>query len=200
MHYETVCNAFVLYVSMGFEYYVYMDKKDYANHANDYLLQFGNTAIQSAYCPNCDGIYFVIDGILQCCGAPYKSFQRKGIKVMSPAYMKRKVDIQIKKKLYKQQEGFCFYCGREIGYYYTKHGKVYQTTVHYDHVVPFASSYNNHFDNLVAACSVCNSLKSDKMFKNMEQLRSYLHETTKAKGIKICSLSDMQYDDVIQDE
>jgi hypothetical protein len=55
----------------------------------------------------------------------------------------------------------CFYCHKEIA-----------TTI--DHVVPYSLDRDNDIDNLVPACSLCNSLASDKIFEDAEQKRQYI--------------------------
>lgn len=65
------------------------------------------------------------------------------------------------KKLITYYGHRCFYCRQEIA-----------TTI--DHVVPYSWDADNDIDNLVPACSLCNSLAHNKMFDTVEQKRQYI--------------------------
>ena len=68
-----------------------------------------------------------------------------------------KADID---KLYKEQNGQCFYCGQGLSDY------------HVDHFVPVAKGGSNDPANLVIACRRCNQSKADKMpWDFIEQMR-----------------------------
>lgn len=55
----------------------------------------------------------------------------------------------------------CFYCRKEIA-----------TSI--DHVIPYSWDGDNSINNLVLACSLCNSLASDKMFDSVIQKQAYI--------------------------
>src|SRR3989304_7276904 len=55
----------------------------------------------------------------------------------------------------------CFYCHEEIA-----------NTI--DHVTPWSYDYDNSIENLVPACSLCNSIAADKHFDDVEQKRQYI--------------------------
>ncbi|EMT38135.1 HNH endonuclease [Thermoanaerobacter thermohydrosulfuricus WC1] len=55
------------------------------------------------------------------------------------------------KKLYAEQDGKCFYCGKEL-----------EGEFHVDHKVPLSRGGSNSPDNLVLACPSCNLQKNDK--------------------------------------
>jgi hypothetical protein len=49
-------------------------------------------------------------------------------------------------------------------------------------MVPYAYSQDNGTPNFVAACHVCNGLKSAKMFRTIDEARGYLASKRAAKG------------------
>jgi 5-methylcytosine-specific restriction endonuclease McrA len=142
--------------------------------------------IKSSFCPACQQESFVIDNLRQCCNAPYEDFDSEQIKVIVPKSFGRKcLSRQIKEKIVTGQSGKCFYCERDFGYHYQKGGHVYKSTIHFDHSIPFVYSGNSKENNLVAACNLCNLIKKDRMFDDIEALRGYLNGRLKAKGIEI---------------
>ena len=54
--------------------------------------------------------------------------------------------------------------------------------VNWDHQLPYAFSQNNATSNFVAACHVCNGIKSDRLFKTVEEAQLYLAQKRKQKG------------------
>jgi len=56
--------------------------------------------------------------------------------------------------------------------------------INFDHVVPFAYSQNNYRHNFVAACHICNSIKSSMMFNTLDEARAYIVATWVVKGIR----------------
>jgi hypothetical protein len=43
-----------------------------------------------------------------------------------------------------------------------------------EHVVPWSWSHCNDEDNLVASCTVCNQIASDKMFSSFDEKKAYI--------------------------
>jgi hypothetical protein len=71
-----------------------------------------------------------------------------------------------KRKLLEQQNHQCYYCGADLNEFGIK--------THFDHVVSFNYSGNNHPSNFVAACEMCNLLKSDLFFDSLEEAKEYV--------------------------
>jgi len=55
----------------------------------------------------------------------------------------------------------CFYCGLVLA-----------TDI--DHVIPYSHSKDNSVDNLVPACSSCNSIAGDRLFADVNEKRKYI--------------------------
>ncbi len=57
------------------------------------------------------------------------------------------------KQIFRDQEGKCFYCGRD---------HEVASEGHFDHVIPLARGGSDNPDNIVFACRACNWSKHDK--------------------------------------
>jgi 5-methylcytosine-specific restriction endonuclease McrA len=87
-----------------------------------------------------------------------------------------------KDKILKDQENRCFYCGVTFENFRFRNGKPIKIRIHWDHQLPYAYSQNNKASNFVAACHVCNGIKSDHVFKTVEEVQIYLADKRKLKG------------------
>jgi hypothetical protein len=58
--------------------------------------------------------------------------------------------------------GMCFYCEYEAD--------------QVDHIIPYAHGGTDDDNNLVACCSICNQIASDKVFDTLEQKREFIRE------------------------
>lgn len=82
-----------------------------------------------------------------------------------------------------EQRGRCFYCDRAFGsFVQAPTGEVVRLVVHWDHVTPYAYSQNNHGWNFVAACHVCNGIKSDRIFETEDEARTFIQLRWMQKG------------------
>lgn len=67
----------------------------------------------------------------------------------------------------KEQDGKCYYCERPFGMLLYRGIRKKRLEVHWDHYVPFAFSQDNSIPNFVAACDVCNRMKSSKLYASL---------------------------------
>jgi hypothetical protein len=156
--------------------------------SKEYTAIYGNIRIKKGFCNNCMEEAFIIDGNIQCCGEKYANvsdFLKK--KYMIQSNIKRKgLSAAEKRAIIRTQENKCFYCGHEFGtFYQRKRGKkfvVAKLTIHMDHVIPFVM--NGNATPFVAACNVCNGLKSGLVFNNIESIKKYLANKIRAKRIE----------------
>ena len=81
-------------------------------------------------------------------------------------------------KVFKRDRYTCQYCGYEIHL-----PDVQQLSI--DHIYPFSRRGSNRMDNLVCACMSCNSLASDKLFKNFVYKKWYVLDVRKEKGLPV---------------
>ena len=157
---------------------------------------YGNTKLLRMYCRKCKAFSFVVDKTFQCCGKEGND-SAESYKRMSNASGMRKCPPQkIAVDILKKQENRCKYCDIKFGEIYFRDTKRHISKIAWDHFVPFAYLQENPYDNWVASCGVCNSIKSSKMFETIEEVRNYVQYSRKKKGISyISDVSTMPNDD-----
>jgi len=143
---------------------------------------YGNVAIERGFCKKCGTTSFIKNGLFMCCDTSTneepKRFHRESV-----APPGRKTPPQVEKeKILKEQEYRCFYCGVLFDSMRFRNGKSLTIKVNWDHQLPFAFSQNNSSSNFVAACHVCNGIKSDRVFRTVEEAQVFLANKRKQKG------------------
>lgn len=134
---------------------------------------YGDTKIQSRYCPTCNQTAFVVERKLTCCGRPVESLdsERFKIEIDTINHRRRPVPAWLRAAILEEQKNRCFYCGDEFGSYRKLNGVVRQVRLEWDHVVPF--SYNGNNADFVAACKQCNAAKHARMFSTMQEAKTF---------------------------
>jgi len=157
-------------------------------YKNIHYAQYGNTMLKRIYCPKCKRYALVIGGEIQCCDTPIDEFKTHNVKIMCEARSKRqKPSFNEQKGILERQCNKCIYCGLEFGtlIWSEKSKKVVSLRKHFDHLVPYSYSFNNKKVNFVAACHICNGLKSNKMFENIEDVSHYVRYHRTRKGYRL---------------
>lgn len=147
--------------------------------------EFGRVAMLRAMCPMCNSMALVLNGRMACCGAdPYRD---------DSFILKKEAEGEKKRKGFKTKDkaaalaaqgNRCFYCDLPFGtpvWHPRRHKVIYQG-VHFDHFVCWDYSRNTSAGNLVAACSVCNLIKSNKLFANAADARAFIKHRRLKKG------------------
>ena len=80
------------------------------------------------------------------------------------------------------QENRCFYCARTFGVRIARGSRDVILRCEWDHQVPYAYAQNNMPENFVAACHVCNALKSSFLFRTVDEAQTFLALRWPAKG------------------
>jgi 5-methylcytosine-specific restriction endonuclease McrA len=149
-----------------------------------YLGIYGNVILPKAYCDNCERTALVRDGRLQCCDKEIDEI---------PEYYKREIEPEQKRHLppkkdrdkqLEEQDYRCFYCLRRFDSTVFRKTRAVKLKYVWDHMLPYAFSQNNSATNFVAACQVCNGLKSDMCFKTLDDARLFLNTRWIEKGYK----------------
>jgi 5-methylcytosine-specific restriction endonuclease McrA len=147
-----------------------------------YIGVYGNTKILKGFCTDCEAYAFVIDGALQCCDSPFTD---------TPTHYKREIEAVDKRKrpslAYQEarliaQDYRCFYCERAFHSVVLRYSRPIPLKIHWDHFVPYAYSRDNSAVNFVAACHVCNAIKSDICFETLAEARIFIESRRQAKG------------------
>lgn len=89
-------------------------------------------------------------------------------------YYRSPIKAAFKSELLIAQGGCCFYCGIPFGAYCERNSGLYLLLPTFDHMVPVSFSEFIAGDLIVAACGICNSIKSNKIFKYVEEAQSYV--------------------------
>lgn len=157
---------------------------------------YGNVALLRGPCPCCGSESILQDGVSLCCGVSLKYWDdydetalanaQVAVKRMtSPRFKRNRPPKHVQLSILKAQENRCVYCDQEFGNYVWKSGRLCRLRVDWDHFVPYTYSANNRAENFVAACHVCNGLKSDKHFDSIEQAKEYIRARREEKGITV---------------
>ena len=147
-----------------------------------HLAFYGNVRIPRIWCSECKGMTLVINDVKQCCDEGLKAQYDKK-KIICEVTNKRRIPkYKEQQRILEIQQNKCLYCNKEFGTPYFRNGKLSFLKLHFDHLVPYAYSRNNKM-NFVAACNVCNGLKSSKVFETVEEVFYYVEYNRKKKGI-----------------
>lgn len=146
---------------------------------------YGNIELDRVYCNECNTMTIVLENIKLCCDKPTEEKLSKKTERMSPPIFKRtQLRKSEKEEILNNQNGKCFYCNHELGSLYEKQGNFGITSIHYDHLIPFSFSANNHVENFVASCNFCNQYKYNKMFNDIDEAKRYLVDMLHNKKVK----------------
>lgn len=90
--------------------------------------------------------------------------------------------VAAKKRIRAAQLGRCLYCELPIGVRVKRDGRAVALTAHWDHFIPFSYLAQNPEANWVLSCQVCNGIKSDRMFRTVEEAREVIVRQREIKG------------------
>jgi hypothetical protein len=139
-----------------------------------HLAVFGNVGLIRANCPECRRMAIQLDGEMQCCGYELGSKPDRWKRVVEPEFNRRLPSANERAAALWRQEGRCIYCTMRFGSYAWRSSKQVKLLVRWDHFVPYSYSANNADANFVAACQICNGIKSDKMFDTLDEAQVYI--------------------------
>lgn len=160
-------------------------KKAHAQNFVPWRTEFGSVAILRMPCPKCGFMSFVIDGKSACCDEPIDQPSKYRRKRESDGEQKRcQLSASKKEIIIESQDNKCIYCQRPFGtpVYCPKRKRVIIPEIHFDHFVCWSFSRNTSVGNMVAACSICNLIKGDKLFENIDYARAFIMRRRYQKG------------------
>jgi|SRR5215831_3751605 len=142
-----------------------------ANGSGKHWAVFGLVAMRRALCPECRRTSLILDGKLLCCGIREDDSNPSGFISECDVKLKRRTpNLSEKRHILKMQDFKCFYCDEEL------------IQINWDHFFPF--SYTKRNDLFVAACPLCNSIKSNLIFETGEEARAYVREKRREKKLR----------------
>lgn len=144
---------------------------------------YGNVSIVRGYCSHCRSYAFVLEGKYACCDSPCGEEEPERKKRMSDCAFGRARPSKLWQLLIlREQMDRCFYCNRRFNEQVYRHCRGLHLRLQWDHVNPHAYSLDNRDQNFVAACHVCNGIKSSLMFRSADEARTYITQKWKDKG------------------
>lgn len=144
---------------------------------------YGSAYLLKALCPSCNIESFLIDGKLVCCGGIFIENEIKVLKRESQAESTR-LSNNLKKTVLDLQDHRCYLCGCSLNesLWYRRKNKWFRLKTEFDHFIPKIFSATNHIENIYAMCSLCNRIKSTKMFDTKEAAIDYVMSIRKKDG------------------
>lgn len=95
-------------------------------------------------------------------------------------------NIKTRQAVLRQQRDRCLYCGHMFGTTVRrKRGGTVALRINWDHFVPYAYGHTNAGANWVAACHVCNNIKSCRMFDTVREAQTYVRARWSEKGYEL---------------
>lgn len=98
---------------------------------------------------------------------------------------RRKPGKVIRDRILRRQDDRCLYCGHRFGDTVWRRGRQVTLMLNWDHLVPYAYLAANPDDNWVAACHVCNGIKSSLIFQSVEEARDHILARAAHKGYRM---------------
>jgi 5-methylcytosine-specific restriction endonuclease McrA len=153
-------------------------------NSSQHLAIYGGIGMARGRCSRCGRVALIVDDEYLCCNQPLREeLQIDDIRRMSSPERRRKIPRRKEQlAILGHQDYRCLYCGSTFGSWTAKDGKPTKVTLVWDHNVPWVYSQNNSKENFVAACSICNGIKSDRMFSSSEEAIRYVRNKRKRKG------------------
>lgn len=143
---------------------------------------YGNVKMLRARCPKCGVTSLVIRGCTACCELEPESEPRQWQRMSQPLFARRRPPKEEAKRILAEQNGCCLYCERTLGSFVHYKGRLRQLRLCWDHKVPWSHTMNNHEDNFAAACHLCNAMKSNLIFANVEEVQVHVWRFYNADG------------------
>jgi hypothetical protein len=100
---------------------------------------------------------------------------------MTPQRTHKVPNTLVVKRICEQGER-CVYCQRVFGSHVSIDGRIDKLAPTTEHISPRAKKLNNHWDNIAAACQICQRLKSSRSFDSIEQAQTVLQAAWKERG------------------
>jgi 5-methylcytosine-specific restriction endonuclease McrA len=145
------------------------------------ILIYGSTPLLSETCPTCKRESFVNHinaglGKTICCEAlvPIPEVTIEWTRMSVTTKKRKTLPYRLKKQILTSQGNRCLYCNINFNVPVYRNGKQVRRSISFDHFVPIAYAFNNNRPNVVAACSICNSMKSDLLFETLDDCIRFL--------------------------
>lgn len=143
---------------------------------------YGNTVLQKVWCEDCECETFVRDKRKVCCGGLVYEEPIRYVRESEPEFVRHIPTKFEQARILNEQDGRCLYCDQRFGQTKHRKGKPLKLKLHWDHKLPYAYSADNRASNFAASCQICNGIKSDLIFRDMEEAKAHIAAQRKDKG------------------
>ena len=130
------------------------------------LKVYGHAVLPSRTCNNCQSRYFVVEPDDMCC------------EIMAPTELDNS-EFKVVSETTESDEiayyGNCTYCDKPI---------TDSRDAHLDHFYPWSLGGSNDSSNLNLSCGTCNSMKRDKVFDSVKEVRRFLQNRRAEKALE----------------
>lgn len=147
-----------------------------------HVAMYGNVSLGRAYCWGCRRWALVLDGLIACCNRPVYDRPTKVKRMCEPEAARRRPSAAMARHILAEQGNSCLYCDRPFDSVVWYGGKVRTIKLRWDHMVPWNYGRDNRDCNFAAACQICNSIKSNRMFMTVEEVRAYVQKRWADRG------------------
>lgn len=151
-----------------------------------HLALYGGVAMERHPCPGCGGEALVVGGLLQCCDRPVGDERiLRVVREVEADGVRRSPSIGAQQVILDAQERRCLYCNQEFGSRQYRQGskaRAVRLHVEWDHLIPFSYTYTCIDEAFVAACQVCNGIKSATVYRTLDDARADLAIKRSLKG------------------
>lgn len=141
---------------------------------------YGNTKILAFKCPRAIRDRMAHATEVKCCGNIYRI--REGAKL--PCYRvttggarRKGPTAAVMRAILLEQDDACLYCERRFGTFVTYRDKIKELRPRWDHFRPYCYDQDSSKENFVAACQLCNGIKSSKHFDTVDKARAWINKT-----------------------
>lgn len=149
--------------------------------ASGYTAIYGLTRIPKATCLACNTISFIENGRYKCCDSIFLG-TIQGYKYEIESKHKRKLPSKEEQEtLLAQFNNTCLYCSGIIGSYCKYNNRLIMLRLAWDHFIPYSYLQDNPNNNWVLSCHICNGIKSNKIFKTLNEAKDYINEKRKLR-------------------
>lgn len=146
----------------------------YMSYRAPHLAVYGNVGLIRVPCPGCGDWSLVVDGVALCCDIACDPDPQRWKRVVEPEFKRALPSAEERRAALWRQDNRCLYCDALFGSFIFRKKRHTRVMVRWDHFVPFSYCADNSDTNFVAACQICNGIKSDKMFQTVQEARNYI--------------------------
>ncbi len=120
---------------------------------------------------------------------------RRGFTVgyaLTASGQRRTPNAATRRDVLEAQRNRCLYCENTFGSIIRRGHKTISLRLNWDHFVPYSYGLTNGGDNWVAACHVCNGIKSNRMFETVARAKTFILARWAEKGYDLKPILTVQ--------